>query len=157
VNRALRTVPVPDSVVAFADKAPRDAAGPGGTVPDAAARARVAAALTRRPRLVVCDRWARVLVPPGSAAWTLGRTVLVRADRWTDGDAETARLVAHELVHVAQWGDRGVVGFLRRYLADYAKGRLQGSGHWDAYRAIPDEVEAYDLDAVAAPHLMAGD
>ena len=37
-----------------------------------------------------------------------------------------ARLVIHELVHVRQWNDLGVIGFLSRYLTDYLRGRRQG-------------------------------
>jgi hypothetical protein len=74
---------------------------------------------------------------PGSAAMTLGRHVLIRRERLGD-----AALLHHELVHVRQWREQGVVGFLARYLAAYLRGRAAGMGHWDAYRAIPAEAEA---------------
>ncbi|HEY7133900.1 MAG TPA: DUF4157 domain-containing protein [Acidimicrobiia bacterium] len=84
---------------------------------------------------------ARVLVvpwlTPGVAAMTLGRVVLVRR-----GHERDRALLAHELVHVRQWRELGVVAFLWRYLRAYAVGRVRGARHWDAYRSIPLEVEA---------------
>lgn len=82
-------------------------------------------------------RWVGGPVPPGAAAMTLGKLVLVR--RRAVGDE---RLLRHELVHVAQWRRLGVVGFLRRYLVAYARWRLRGHPHGAAYRRIPLEVEA---------------
>ena len=76
-------------------------------------------------------------VSPGSAAMTLGRWILIRRDRLDD-----AALLHHELVHVRQWREQGVLGFLTRYLSAYLRGRLRGLGHWDAYRGIPAEAEA---------------
>lgn len=76
-------------------------------------------------------------VPPGTAAITLGRLVSVRR-----AFASDERLLRHELVHVRQWRELGVVGFLRRYLGAYLRWRLRGYGHWGAYRHIPLEVEA---------------
>ena len=82
-------------------------------------------------------RWIGGPVPPGAAAITIGPLVSVRR-RWA-GDA---RLIRHELVHVAQWRRLGVLGFLRRYLWAYAWWRAHGHGHLAAYRRIPLEVEA---------------
>ena len=76
-------------------------------------------------------------VPRGAAAITLGRVVSVRRRA-----ADDARLLAHELVHVRQWRELGVVGFLVRYLGAYLRWRVRGYGHWAAYRRIPLEVEA---------------
>jgi hypothetical protein len=76
-------------------------------------------------------------VPRGSSAITLGPVVDVRRRSASD-----ARLLAHELVHVRQWRDLGVLGFLARYVGSYARWRLRGYGHWAAYRRIPLEIEA---------------
>ena len=76
-------------------------------------------------------------VPRGASAITLGRVVSVRRRA-----ADDARLLAHELVHVRQWRELGVVGFLVRYVGAYVRWRLRGYGHWAAYRRIPLEVEA---------------
>lgn len=80
------------------------------------------------------------VLTPGVSALTLGRVVLIRRDRVAD-----PALLHHELVHVRQWRERGVVGFLSDYLGAYFRGRRSGLGHQDAYRAIPAEVEARDL------------
>ena len=84
---------------------------------------------------------ARVIVvpvlTPGVVAMTLGRWILVRGGREQEAD-----LLAHELVHVQQWRELGVVQFLRRYLTEYVHFRLAGQPHWRAYAAISLEVEA---------------
>ncbi len=67
---------------------------------------------------------------------TLGRRILVRR-----GHKHDAALLAHELVHVRQWRQLGVVRFLSRYLAAYARGGMCGLGHRAAYEAIPQERE----------------
>ncbi len=51
-------------------------------------------------------------------------------------------LLVHELIHVRQWEELGVIRFLWRYLSTYLAGRLRGQGHRAAYLAIPLEVEA---------------
>jgi hypothetical protein len=76
-------------------------------------------------------------VPPGSAAITLGRVILMRSDA-----PEQPYLLRHELVHVRQWRRHGVVGFLVRYLGPYVVWRIRRKGHWGAYRRIPFEIEA---------------
>lgn len=81
--------------------------------------------------------WIGGPVPPGADAITLGRLIIVRKRA-----AGSERLLAHERVHVRQWAERGVVGFLARYLGGYLRARLAGYGHWAAYRRIPAEVEA---------------
>lgn len=76
-------------------------------------------------------------VPPQADAITLGKTIVMRA-----ACAEREGLLAHELVHVRQFADRGVLRFLLRYVGSYLSGRLSGYGHMAAYRRIPLEVEA---------------
>jgi hypothetical protein len=82
-------------------------------------------------------RWIGGPVPPGAAAITLGRLIIVRARA-----ADDPRLLRHELVHVEQWRRLGVVRFLARYLGSYVRWRLRGHGHRAAYLRIPQEVEA---------------
>jgi len=77
------------------------------------------------------------VLAPGADAMTLGHTVLMRR-----GHAASQRLLAHELVHVQQWSQLGVVGFLRRYLVAYAKNLIRLRNHHAAYLAIPLEEEA---------------
>ena len=78
-------------------------------------------------------------LPAGTAAMTLGRLIIVRRGAFEKG------LLAHELVHVMQWRELGIVPFLWAYLMAYFRGRLHGLSHWDAYREIPLEVEAREL------------
>jgi hypothetical protein len=61
-------------------------------------------------------------------------------ERISKGDA--ADLLVHESVHIDQWRRHGAVGFLTRYLGDYARGRAVGLPHRTAYRAIRFEREA---------------
>jgi hypothetical protein len=77
---------------------------------------------------------------PGVAAMTLGRVILLRRDHVGD-----TALLAHELVHVRQWRELGAARFLWRYLGVYARSRLSGLSHQQAYEAIPLEVEARSL------------
>lgn len=81
--------------------------------------------------------WIGGPVPPGAGAWTLGSLVIVRRRL-----ADRTHLLAHELEHVRQWRELGVVGFLRRYLGAYLGWRLRGYAHGAAYRRIPAEVSA---------------
>ena len=85
------------------------------------------------------DHWLLVggPVPPGASAITIGPVISIR--RRATG---SARLLRHEAVHVRQWRELGVVGFLWRYLGAYLRWRLRGYPHWGAYRRIPLEVEA---------------
>ena len=86
----------------------------------------------RRARVVVVGR-----LTPGVAGLTLGRWILIRRGREQD-----LALIAHELVHVRQWRERGAVRFLVTYLVAYGRGRRAGLDHAAAYAAIPAEVEA---------------
>jgi hypothetical protein len=66
---------------------------------------------------------------------------------YVDPVAMTARqgqgiLLVHELIHVRQWGELGVIRFIWRYLTAYISGRMRGRDHRSAYLAIPLEVEA---------------
>lgn len=76
-------------------------------------------------------------VPPQAEAITLGKTIFVRKR-----SREHHGLMAHELVHVRQFKELGIVRFLARYVGSYLRYRLSGYGHMAAYRRIPLEVEA---------------
>ena len=60
------------------------------------------------------------------------------------GVGDALVLLSHEAVHVEQWREYGVVGFLVRYLGDYVRGRAVGLPHHVAYRAIRFEREAVE-------------
>lgn len=83
---------------------------------------------------------------PGATATTLGPLILMRAR-----GVGNRRLLRHELEHVRQWREQGVLGFLRRYLGAYLRQRLRGLPHWAAYRRIPHEIEAEWLARLAEP------
>jgi hypothetical protein len=85
-----------------------------------------------RARLIVVP-----YISPGIAGLTLGRFVFVRRERVND-----TTLLRHELVHVQQWRELGMARFLFRYLRSYVTARRAGHSHWDAYEAIPFEIEA---------------
>ena len=92
------------------------------------------AEIARRVRVIKIP-----LIPGGYAGMTLGRTVLLAKDVATDGDST---LLAHELVHVRQWSDQGVLDFSRRYVSSFAK-NLKTERRWNAaYRQIDAEIEA---------------
>lgn len=84
-----------------------------------------------------CALWVGGPVPRGADAITLGRLIIVRADA-----VGSDYLLRHELVHVAQWRQFGVVGFAVRYVGSYLGWRVRGRGHGGAYRRIPFEIEA---------------
>ncbi|MCH7900847.1 MAG: hypothetical protein IH818_08025 [Acidobacteria bacterium] len=83
----------------------------------------------------------------GIQAMTVRRWIFVDP-RLLNGDtAKLSLLIIHELVHVRQWSDLGVIGFLSSYLGSYLRGRRDGLNHRDSYRAIDLEVEAREIQA----------
>jgi tRNA isopentenyl-2-thiomethyl-A-37 hydroxylase MiaE len=84
------------------------------------------------------------VLPPGAAGMTSGRFILLRQDEPMDG---TSTLIAHELVHVRQFTEMGRLLFLVRYVAAYLRHLTRCRSHGLAYRAIPQEVEAYERAA----------
>jgi hypothetical protein len=78
-------------------------------------------------------------LPGGYAGLTLGRTIFLTDDVSTDG---TSTLLAHELVHVQQWADQGLVGFGARYLGQFVRGLAKHRSWNEAYRNIDAERQA---------------
>ncbi|MEM7341651.1 MAG: hypothetical protein AAF467_23590 [Actinomycetota bacterium] len=70
---------------------------------------------------------------------SLGRFVFLAVP--TPADGRNA-LLCHELVHVRQWSDQGVVGFSFRYVTDFVRGYIRLRNWNEAYLAIGAEVEA---------------
>lgn len=70
---------------------------------------------------------------------TLGVIVLLTKDVPADG---WSRLIAHELVHVRQWSDQGVIRFAWTYLTQFVIGLARTRNWQQAYRQIEAEVEA---------------
>lgn len=56
-------------------------------------------------------------------------------------------VLRHEKIHIAQYNECLVVGFLILYLWDYLVSRCRGLDHYDAYMGIRFEQEAYQWDA----------
>ena len=92
-----------------------------------------------RPVAARARLYATRLVAPGYAGTTLGRHVLLRTD---PGPGALSTLVAHELVHVHQYAEHGLVRFLAQYGRDYLRHLVRLRSHDAAYRAIRAEVEA---------------
>ena len=90
----------------------------------------------------------RVPTPgPVARAMTLGRLILITRDDDRRGGSE---LLAHELVHAAQYRQLGFWSFLRVYLTDYARNLKRLRRHGRAYLAIGLEVEAFTAAAAWA-------
>ena len=108
------------------------------------------------PVSVYVGRWARLLTGTfGILAITFGRRVFVSA-RVVKRDERgrltvPAGLLAHEAMHVVQYGEAGFAGFLLSYLGEYWRG-LRAQPGWGraareaAYRAIKQEREAYEAE-----------
>jgi Domain of unknown function (DUF4157) len=81
-------------------------------------------------------------------AFVLGRHVFLSRRGTLEirtGTEEGREILAHELVHVEQYEERGVPRFLLRYFGEYLVARARGRSHRDAYRAIGFEREASRL------------
>jgi hypothetical protein len=79
------------------------------------------------------------------AAMTFRTTVYIRSSVLDSDPAELGSLIVHELAHVQQWTELGVVRFLWQYVSGYLRGRLTSLSHQDAYRSIPIEIDAREL------------
>ncbi len=91
--------------------------------------------------------WLTWLWGKAVSAMTLKKTVYIRSEVLDAAPSLLGPLLVHELVHVQQWKQLGVVRFLWKYVAGYIGGRLTGLPHQDAYRAIPIEIEAREIAA----------
>ena len=86
------------------------------------------------------------VLAPGADGMTFGRFVLLRRD---GPDDRTGRreLLAHELVHAAQYAEQGTLRFLWRYVVAYLRNLRRLRRHRHAYLAIPVEQEAREAAA----------
>ena len=57
------------------------------------------------------------------------------------------RLIRHETIHIKQYAETLVLGFLIIYLWDFIHGFVKYRNYDDAYRSIRFEREAYSFDA----------
>lgn len=74
-----------------------------------------------------------------AAGTTIGHHIFYEMDERRVGD----QLRRHELIHVEQCERHTTIGFLVMYFLEYFKYRLEGLPHWQAYRKISFEVEAF--------------
>jgi len=81
--------------------------------------------------------WLRLFLHRRTVAITLGRCIYIAAGQECDS------LIRHELVHVRQMEELGLVRFIYRYVAEYLRHRCAGMSHEQAYRAISFEAEAF--------------
>lgn len=79
------------------------------------------------------------------SAMALGTRIYIQPVLLDLEPAELGPLIVHELVHVHQWAELGVLRFSWRYLSGYLRGRFSGLSHQAAYRSIPIEVEAREI------------
>jgi hypothetical protein len=81
--------------------------------------------------------WLRPFLDRHTIAITLGRRVYLSAEHASEA------VLRHELVHVRQVAELGLVRFVVRYVAEYMRNRRRGMSHDESYRAISFEVEAF--------------
>ncbi len=70
---------------------------------------------------------------------TIGRRIFLSTSVSEDG---TSALLAHELVHVRQWAELGLIGFLWNYLGDFSRNLIRSKRWNHAYHQIRAEQEA---------------
>lgn len=90
--------------------------------------------LCRRVKLIKTN-----LLPPAADGMTVGRFILMRGDHI---EHRSSTLLAHELVHVRQFAEMGLVPFLASYFGSYLKNLVRTRNHRQAYLDIPLEIEA---------------
>jgi len=113
-----------------------------------------------RVRIRVGLPWWTRLAPIRVQAITLRDRVFVAPDVDLRSPAGIS-LLAHELVHVAQWrraGRRAPPGLRRavfpiRYVGSYLRARLGGMDRTSAYLAIPYEREAREFEVAVVARL----
>jgi hypothetical protein len=81
--------------------------------------------------------WLRIFLMPGVAGITLGRRIYI------DGSGDVMRSVKHELAHVRQIAQLGLIRFYGRWITEYLGNRRRGLSSDDAYRRISLEREAF--------------
>lgn len=84
--------------------------------------------------------WLRPLLFRDVAAITLGRRIYLAAGARDD---QLESIIRHELAHVRQVADLGLLLFLWRYGIEYLRNRREGMAPDQAYRAISFERDAF--------------
>lgn len=78
-------------------------------------------------------------LPNGADGLTFGRYVFVKPGHF---DESLSELMAHELVHVRQFAELGLIRFVSRYVTEYLRNLLELKSHRAAYLAISFEIDA---------------
>ncbi len=89
--------------------------------------------------IIIAPRFVKILTGNFARAITLYPLVFVRDKT----DREDAVLLNHEAIHLRQQREWLVLPFYLCYLTEYLLGRLRGCSHYEAYRYISFEKEAY--------------
>ena len=99
--------------------------------------------------------WLRPFLMRGVTAITLGRRIYLAEEcpagspgNWELGTGHLETLLWHELTHVRQMREAGLLRFGWRYLCEYLRNRRSGMGSAEAYRNISYEREAFDGEKV---------
>lgn len=79
-------------------------------------------------------------------AITLGRRIYLSRALMEKGRERLESTLGHELEHVRQVQQHGLIRFLSIYLRDYVRLRRQGLASAAAYAAIPFEIEALEAE-----------
>ena len=96
-------------------------------------------------------------VPGRPAGYVNRHRIYLAAGGGEPADAEFLALLAHELVHVAQYRDLGPWCFRWAYLREYLAGRLRWLGHSAAYLNISFERAAREVEErVRRDHAQSG-
>jgi len=94
--------------------------------------------------------WLRMFLWANVAAITLGRRIYIDPHYMQRGADRIESLVRHELAHVRQVSQLGIMRFAYRYLQDYVRLRRSGLASGAAYEAIPFEIEARNAERDSA-------
>ena len=73
---------------------------------------------------------------------TLGSRIWAPRDFCDRTPREQLSFLAHELTHVEQYHELGIIGFLRGYITEYRAHRHRGLSRIEAYRRISFEDQA---------------
>ena len=92
--------------------------------------------------------WLRIFLVRGVVAITLGSRVYISPSLLDRGQDRCEAILQHELVHVGQVRQYGLIRFLYRYVADYVRLRRRGLSAQQAYMAIPFEIEAHAAEQI---------
>lgn len=77
----------------------------------------------------------------GAVGITFGRYVFINL---SEQEAKEYRVFNHEMVHVKQIADTGIVKWYFQYFRDFLKSFVKkGVTRQEAYHSIPAEIEAY--------------